>query len=78
MVNRTQSNTIPEPKFKPAREEKLSQFWQKLMKHWESRLLKLRIKLEECSDERESTLIRGQIRELKENLKLDRDDPIVD
>jgi len=58
-------------------EERLSPFWKSLMQHWEEKLLAARLALENSEDEKKSAALRGKIREIKENLALNREPIIV-
>lgn len=52
--------------------DKHSKLWVRLMKHTEKRLGEVRLLLETCEDEKQSAAYRGQIRELKNYLNLDK------
>lgn len=58
-------------------EERLSPFWKSLMQHWEEKLHAARLALETCEDEKKSAALRGKIKEIKENLALNREPMIV-
>lgn len=57
-------------------EERKSAFWKSLMNHWEEKLLAARLALEASEDEKKSAALRGKIKEIKENLALNRE-PIM-
>lgn len=58
-------------------EERQSAFWKSLMTHWEEKLLAARLALEVSDDEKKSAVLRGKIKEIKENLALNREPIIV-
>lgn len=57
-------------------EERNSAFWKSLIEHWEQKLHKCRLALETCEDEKKAASIRGQIKEIKANIALNREPEI--
>lgn len=58
--------------------DKQSPVWGKLMEMWAHDLEKLRNELEACDDDKKAAKLRGRIAEVKANLGLNKDMPIVD
>lgn len=54
-------------------EDKHSALWKKLLAHWESRIAVLHISIEGDRTELETVKVRGQLREIRLNLALNKE-----
>ncbi len=57
--------------------ERASPLWEKLTKHFQARISKLHMELENADDENKSTKLRGRIATFRELLAHDKDSPPV-
>lgn len=57
--------------------DKHTAVWEKLQDHWGQRLEELRVKNDADQDERSTAMIRGEIKQIKSFLAMDKDAPDV-
>ena len=60
------------------REEKQSQLWKKLTEHWQDRLTHFQQQNEFDQVESNTIKLRGRIAEIRSNLALGQDKPVID